>query len=47
MNNINKNNIHDDNIHKSNIDQTSRGKKEKTPRLKSRAEYLKDLLESI
>ena len=47
MNNINKNNINDDNIHKSNMDQTSRGKKEKNPRLKSRAEYLKDLLESI
>ena len=47
MNNINKNNIDKDYIYKSNIDQTRKGKKENTPRLRSRADFMRDLLESI
>ena len=46
-NNINMNNINKNNIYKSNIDQTRGEKKEKTPRLRSRADYMMELLESI
>ena len=46
-NNINMNNINKNNIYKSNIDQTRVEKKEKTPRLRSRADYMMELLESI
>ena len=46
-NNINMNNINKNNIYKSNIDQTRGEKKEKTHRLRSRADYMMELLESI
>ena len=46
-NNINMNNINKNNIYKSNIDQNRGEKKEKTPRLRSRADYMMELLESI
>ena len=46
-NNINMNNINKNNIYKSNIDQSRGEKKEKTHRLRSRADYMMELLESI
>lgn len=47
MNNINKNNIYDNNVYKNNTDQKIKSEKEKPQGLRTKADYLMDLLKSI